>query len=163
MTTTAVDEFEPAHAGSWTRADRREANHESAHAVVAVLVGLTVTECRIDKPESVWCCGRTGVEPDVGNLHGHLLATIAGPIIDGRPISWPPRAGAGQDDEKVAAHILGRVAMDELAWGVAHAEVIALFRSNKAAMMAVSGALLEHGALHGADVHRLVTEAEAGP
>ncbi len=162
MTTTAIDEFEAPHPGSWTRADLRSANHEAAHAVVAVLCGLTVTESRIDKIETPWSCGYTRVVPDLENLRGHLLATIAGPIIDGNPIGWPP-LGAGQDDEKVAAHILGRVAMDELAWGVAHAEVIALFRSNKAAMMAVSGALLEHGALHGADVHRLVTEAEAGP
>ena len=162
MTTTAVDEFEPAHAGSWTRADRREANHEAAHAVVAVLCGLTVCECRIDRPDSPWCCGFTRVEPDVDNLRGHLLSTIAGNILYGGPIGWPPRLGVG-GDEGVAAIIVERVAMDGAAWQQAHDEVINLLKANKAAMRAVSAALLERGALRGAEVHRLVAEAATSP
>jgi hypothetical protein len=42
------DEFVPAAPGSWSYAALREANHEAAHALIAVLLGIRVYEARID-------------------------------------------------------------------------------------------------------------------
>jgi hypothetical protein len=71
----------------------------------------------------------------------------------------PVRRAPG--DETAAALLVERLGMSEADWEAKHAEVVELMISNKRAIQAVGSALLEHGALPGAEVHRLVDEALA--
>jgi hypothetical protein len=89
----------------------RLVSHESAHAVVAVLLGLTVRQVRID----IDVGGVGNVTPDLDRLDCHLSSVLAGPIYGGRPLRWKPQVGVRRD-EHAAAVLVERLAIDEAAW-----------------------------------------------
>ena len=155
-------EFVPA-AGGWLVCDLALASHESAHAVVAIKLGLQVREVRVDRPLSDihgddlggWC----NVVANLDRLGAHLASTLAGPLVDGRPLQWRPRLDA-TGDERVAALLTDRLQLDEVGWLHWQAVAITILRESRKATSAIAGRLLEVGAIDGDEVRALILEAE---
>lgn len=149
--------------GSWLMAGPaalRIANHESAHAVVAVVRGIEVRSARIDGPD-LNTAGVVQVAPDLTRLFDHLLAILAGPIASGTPLEWKPNPNAS-GDEGAAALVADKLGLDAVTWLLARCTVEATLRDSRAALVAVGRSLLQHGALPGAEVHRIVEECGLG-
>ncbi len=162
MTTT--DEFVPAR--SWNVAALGTANHEAQHAVAAVLFEIELIEVRIDRPgvdgQLGWCATVKRPLPD----RWRNAAVAIAPAAIAGSAGQAPDLMAGDPDIWHAAQYFydsGRLAADWPAF-VSMVRELLLIPSSRAGLRVVSGALLEHGALKGDEVHRLVAaEAEAGP
>ena len=160
MTTT--DEFVPAR--SWNVAALGTANHEAQHAVAAVLFDLELIEVRIDRPgldghlgwcatvkhNDKWRSAAVAIAP-------HAIAMTAGAT---------PDLMADDSDAWHAAQYFWDSGRSVSTWPafVSTVRELLLIPSSRAALRAISGALLEHGALRGAEVHGLVAaEAATSP
>lgn len=158
MTTDFV--FEPPLPGSWTTADRDVANHEAAHAVAAVVLGLTVQEARIDRPD----LGILGhVAHDKGNKAWWKLAVVSlAPLaLSAMP---PPEPDLMSDDGDVwhaSLHYLDAGA--PMKWADLIEMTRSILHAHRPALRALSWALIDHGALPGDEVRRIVTEAGTAP
>ncbi len=159
--TTADFEFIPARAGEWTYVDRKLSNEEAGHACAAVSAGVTVLEVRIDRPDDSMGVCATIPGTDVAGFRRQLFCTLAGPLVVGRVVPWPPDVGDG-GDEGVAARLVLLLDIDEGSWYRVVAVVAEFLRlpSTKRAITAVAGALLERGALTGDEVHEIVDGAQ---
>jgi hypothetical protein len=105
--------FVPAQPGSWKVIDHKIASHEAAHAAIAILLGLTVTEVCIDRPGDDG--GICHIAPDPERLRSYLAALMAGPICGGTPLSWKPHGDPGSDGAACAL-LVEHFGMDEAAW-----------------------------------------------
>jgi hypothetical protein len=155
------DEFVPAAPGTWTVIARREANHEAAHALIAVLMGIRVYEARIDNPD-LNVLGHVAFDKEGTELWMAMCVSLAPLVFEGRCPSWPLDLMTDDGDEFRAAvraydagltqnHYYGCVTLIEYLFDKP---------SSKRALTRLSGALLERGALDGAAV-RAIVEAEA--
>ena len=158
VTTTPLDEFEPAV--SWNVAALGTANHESAHAVAAVLFDVKVIEVRIDRPGVDGSLGWCATVKHADKWRSAAVA-IAPHAVAGTAGATPDLLSDDSDIWHAAQYFYdsGRLAADWPAFIEMVRELLLLLAS-RAALRVVSGALLEHGALRGDDVHRLVA-AEA--
>ena len=166
---TDEDEFEPAY-GDWATCDFEKANHESAHALVAHLLGLKVWEVRIDRP-----LNRTRRGPDplgfcrydktFGEFRWkEMLVALAPKIVEGKAPERPPSLDdAERGDEMSAAVVAFELEIGELLYQAYLAYLEGLLRQPTARKkgLALSTALLEHGALKGDEVQRIFEEVEA--
>jgi hypothetical protein len=109
MPSTLV-EFEPPLPGSWWRGDFDLAAHEAGHAVVAVVLGVPITEARMDRPD-VGVAGwvRHGrFETADYRVHRDLAKRVilvcqAGvAVARNEPLSWPP-SGDSKDARNARA------------------------------------------------------------
>ena len=158
MTTTPLDEFEPAV--SWNVAALGTANHESAHAVAAVLFDVKVIEVRIDRPGVDGSLGWCATVKHADKWRNAAVA-IAPHAIAGTAGATPDLM-ADDSDAWHAAQYFWDSGRSVSTWPafVSTVRELLLIPSSRAELRVVSGALLEHGALRGDDVHRLVA-AEA--
>jgi hypothetical protein len=159
-------EFEAPLPGSWTALDRLEANHEAAHALAADLLSLRVFEVRIDKPLHP-------ADNKPGFVYGHCIhqrapredlwkdiaVALAPLILANRCPGFPPYLFSDDGDERTAAMVAHDIGMTEQEWDntVDIISTLLEFPSSKRKLKALSGALLEHGALPGGEVHRLLS------
>jgi hypothetical protein len=170
-------EFVPALPGSWTRAacDLITCNEESAHDVIAVLMGLEIHEARIDTPD----VGVPGVVSIAGlateditcdedldsAYYRRLLAVLAGPVFTRR---WPtgtwPLDATDPGDVGFVARLCRMLKYGLVDLFVAGQRVEKLLDEPyvKRALREVGWARLERGAIPGDEVRRLVrAETEA--
>jgi hypothetical protein len=160
--------FEPPLRGSWKIGDQAAldlANEEAAHAVMCALLGIEILEVRIDSPiQEDDVPGLVATVPNMDRLYDHLLAVLAGPLMAGREVPWPPNIAAG-GDEGICARLVAKLGLDEERFNEAKNIARGLLLdspSSRRAYRAVGRALLERGALTGAEVAALVAEAAAG-
>lgn len=159
MTLLTVDEFVPPEPNSWSSGHPGgwdTANHEAAHSVVAVRLGLTVREARIDHPVYE-ALGWTWVEFDAEKLVEHLTVTMSGLLAVGRAITWPLLASNG-GDEQACALLVDQLGFGEEEWDLAHTVARKVLKDARWALTALSGALLAEGALRGDRVEQIVFE-----
>jgi hypothetical protein len=159
-------EFEEPSPGSWdsTRTGFALANEEAAHAAICLLMGIPVREVRIDSPLDdddstrgwVW----TDADMSVTGLTSHVHATLAGPLICGREPSWP-LSTVDSPDEAILSRLVFILGWDEERWKVAvhFVKELLAFPSVQRRIKALSGALLERGAIPGPEVKQMVNDA----
>jgi hypothetical protein len=151
--------FEPPLPGSWTLVAFLEANHEAAHALAAVLLGIPVYEARIDRPD-VGVSGHVVIDRDTEQLWKLMCVSLAPLILEGRCPQWPLSLRADDGDEfraAVRAFDAG-LTEDEYKRCVSLIEDFFAMASSKRALKALSGALLARGALDGEEIQAIVTE-----
>jgi hypothetical protein len=164
---TELEEFEPPN-GGWTRCDFERANHESAHALAAHVLDLRIYEVRIDRPldrnrRGPDPLGYCSTEKLTGEDRWNMLVSLAPLIVEGKAPKRPPALNdASHGDEFNAAVVIYEEEIHEaLYWGyVALLEWLLRTRTVRKKGVALSSALLEHGALPGSEVERIF-EAEA--
>jgi hypothetical protein len=100
--------------------------------------------------------------PNIDRLFEHLLAVLAGSLDVGRDIPWKPDTAA-IGDEGVAARLVDELALDERGFQEAKciAKELLELPSSRRAVRAVGAALLERGALTGAEVAALIADTGA--
>jgi hypothetical protein len=171
-------QFCPALPGSWTLAaqDLQTANEESAHAIVAALMGLEIHEARIDRPDvdvqgvvSIAGLATEHVESDE-DLHSiayrRLLAVLAGPVFVRR---WPtgkwPLDDSDPGDVGFAASLCRWLRFDVVDLFMAERRVAKLLEepSVHRVVRAIGSELLEHGAITGEQVYEVVAEIGVDP
>jgi hypothetical protein len=125
-----------------------------------------IAEVRIDRPDDdrLGLSRRVGLFRDLtmSELECLLLSVLAGPVVGGTPLGFPPE---GETSDARKARSLGRIlGYDETDWVVIGLRLEMLSRASQhpPAIRAVSRVLLERGAIDGAEVERLVEEAERG-
>jgi len=150
-----LDDFEVPLPGSWTQIAFAEANHEAQHAVAAVLFDVTVCEVRIDRPD-VGTLGHTVTEKHPEKWRRAVVA-IAPVAFAGKAGSRPDLLATDSDVWHAAVDYFdsGRP-LDEWPAFVAMVRELLSLPSSRRAITAVSGALLERGALRGDEVHSLI-------
>ncbi len=155
-------EFEPAAPGTWPVVARAEANHEAAHALAVYLLDGELEEVRIDRPdENVLGHVRWRVRT-TKELWKHLPVALAPLILTGRCPNFPPSLHSDDGDEQSAAQVCYGLQMTEDDY-TRYVEIITGLMSlsgSKRALTALSGALLERGALSGKDALRILKDAE---
>jgi hypothetical protein len=153
--------FEPPAPSSWSRLDRVAANHEAAHAVMAVLLDIEVFEARIDRP----------IDRHPSTLgwvyHAHVeepwkaVAVSVAPLIFERRLPSSPSLNTDDGDELNAAIVFHDAGMTSAQWDEA-VEIATTFLglpSSKRAITALSGELLERGAVPGDEVRRIIDKS----
>jgi hypothetical protein len=135
--------------------------HEAAHAAAACFAGLRIAKATIDEPARLGG-GVVRLEHTEPTL-AHLLATLAGPLVSGTPLQWPPADLGDGSDEANAAILVYLLDIDAGAWRDADmlTREMLEFPAVQRARRALSGALYERGFLDGAEVRRIYNEATA--
>jgi hypothetical protein len=158
--------FEPP--SYWSQIAFVEANHEAAHALAAFLLGLEVLEARIDRPL------RGGREPVLGHCvirllpvgperWKHIAVSIAPLVMTNRVPTWKPSLYDDDGDIFNAAVRVHDLGIDEDGWDDIVSLITEFFElpSSKAAHRALSDALLERGAIAGAELKEIFDTAIA--
>ena len=160
-------DFEGPSPGSWdsTRSGYALANEEAAHAAFCLYFDIEVKEARVDSPISEANVGgwvRTVPDTSTEGLENHLKVTLAGPLATGREIPWPPSMHDG-GDETVAARLVYILRYDKARWdeAVSFVRELLQFPTIQRAVKAISGALLERGAIPGDELQAIVSDARA--
>ena len=175
-----MDKFEfcPALPGSWSIAtqDFSTLNEESAHATVAALMGLEILEARIDRPD-VDVGGQVLIGPlatvpvtceqDLRSAcYRRLLAVLAGPVFVRcwEAARWPLDE-SDPGDVGLVARYCRWLCYDVVDLLMAESHVASLLKDKAVgrALSAVGWALLEHGAIPGQRVEKLVADADIDP
>jgi hypothetical protein len=130
----------------------RRTNHEVAHCVVAVGLGIKVRDMSVIPNEDAVRFEPVGAD----RLHLLLLALIAGPIGEQDPISWPPDEKSKNDDERLAAEIARLCKIDYGGWLEANAIVRDFLKeadTRRAARELSFELRLHHGRLTGSQIY----------
>ena len=154
--------FEPLLPFFWSSVFFDNANHEAAHGVVGVLLGITILEARIDAPD-VHTYGVVSVVKCPGDDWEQAAAYIAPLVMDGTAPPEPdPSAAIGSDLHKASVYwkTADRCEWPEL---LRFVRWLLLSPSSRRSLRAVSSALLAEGALPGDRVKQLVLDAGKGP
>ena len=135
--------------------------HEAAHVVGGLLAGHRVKAVRLGKtrqnPDSA---ARTTFDfsgsPDV-DVFAHLVATLMGPLAEGRkPAPWPPAPDPHDSDSMAVSRLINHLGLGKGAYQAAIA--IAAHHLDdpqvKAAMAAVAHALSREGVLTDATIRK---------
>jgi hypothetical protein len=133
-------------------------NHEVAHATVAHFVGLRLKAVRVDRPDDY--SGLVTIEVPPDREYEAFLFSIAGPIGEGRPLKWPPRADV-PGDEANAARLVRALGFGEQDWNDGRRLVEDILRqpSVRRASRALADRLLEEPRLDGGEAERICKEA----
>jgi hypothetical protein len=153
--------FEEPLEGSWSILDRATANHESCHAVAAVLLDLEVFEVRIDRPIDRHPSTSGWVKAARPEEAWRAVALSIAPLIFDKRVPKFPSLNSDDGDEFNAAVVVHDAGISPERFG----EIIELatelleLPSSKRALKAVAGALLERGAIPGPEVKQMVNDA----
>ncbi len=161
VTATQMDSgFVAAAPGTWTRVDRAVANHEATHATAAVLLGLTVSELRIDHPShGVYGHCATSLHAELWRNAGCSIAPAA---FAGSAPPAPDISNADHDVSNASAYWrMSKRPAAEWPGFVSLVRDLLVLPSSRRAHTALAGELLRRGAIRGVDVHSIVREAEA--
>jgi len=156
--------FEPTGPGDWSVLDGVTANHEAAHSVMAVLLGVEVFEVRIDRPiaRRRYALGwaRMARAEDARKA---VLLSIAPLVLEDRVPATLPSLMTDDGDEFDAAVVAFDSGWSEEDWSetVEIARGLLAIPSAKRALKALSGELLARGAIPGPEIKRIVNDAEA--
>jgi hypothetical protein len=93
--------------------------HEAAHAVVAIFLGIPITEVRVDRPDvgvNGWTDTRVVWTRSRGYARKQLLAVMAGPREGGTPLTWTDLDLEHPGDAGLAARIVGLWGFDATEW-----------------------------------------------
>src|SRR5207248_2787399 len=91
------------------------AAHEAAHAAVACFVGLHVESASIDEPARLGG-GLVRLEHAEPTGFAHLVTCLAGPLVSGTPLQWPPADLGDASDEANAAILCYLLDVDAERW-----------------------------------------------
>jgi hypothetical protein len=154
--------FEKPLAGSWLPIDYTIANHEAAHALITALLGIEVFEARIDRPLAERdSLGRDALgwvrRAHVPHAGANLAITIAPLVFEQRAPDFPSLV-ADDGDELEAALFIHAADMTRDEYRTVVGEVENLLHSHKGALTAISSLLLEHGAIPGGEIKRILDE-----
>ena len=164
--------FVPALPGTWTLAPQSltTTNEESAHAVIAALLGLELHEARIDRPDvdvpgHVLLGGYREINCDEDledACYRRLLASLAGPVFIRRWDTgrWPLDEG-DPGDVGIIARLCKWLDYGPVDLYLAERQVRQLLQepSVRRALTDVGYELLMHGAIPGDRVSEIVAEA----
>jgi hypothetical protein len=153
--------FEPPSPSSWTRLDRVAANHEAAHAVMAVLLDIEVFEARIDRPIDRHPSTSGWVKAARPEEAWRAVALSIAPLIVDKRVPKFPSLNSDDGDEFNAAVVVhdAGISPERFSEIVELATELIELPSSKRAITALSGELLERGAVPGDEVCRIIDKS----